>query len=144
MTGMVPGLHENTRPQRKGRDGAWAVAPEDAFEPRDAPPKWVGVGLAGTLVGLLLCVATALGLSSALRPRAALHAETARAQFQSPAPALETAPPQDGLALESAHPAPSGPALEAAMEAVESQGWGNAAPPPSRADTAINRAESGQ
>jgi hypothetical protein len=141
---MVPGLHENTRPQRKGRDGAWADPGDDAFEPRDAPPRWVGLGIAGLIATLVLSVAAVLAFAAANRPRASLHADIARARFHAPAPPLEVAPPAGRVALERAHPAPSGPALDAAMRAVVARGWGDAAPPPSRADTALGRAESGQ
>jgi hypothetical protein len=48
------------------------------------------------------------------------------------------------VALERAHPAPSGPALDAAISAVVARGWEDAAPPPSRADTALERALTGQ
>jgi hypothetical protein len=78
------------------------------------------------------------------RPRVSLQAATARAQFHSAGPALESAPPADRIALERAHPAPDGAALAAAMEAVARQGWGDQAPPPDRAQTAIMRAEAGQ
>jgi hypothetical protein len=141
MSGMVPGLHENTRPQRKGRDGAWADPGGDAFEPRDAPPRWVGLGIAGLIVALALSVALVLGFTSASRPRTSLHADGARARFHTPAPGLETDPPAGRLALERAHPAPSGAALEAAMRAVVAQGWGDTDPAPDRAETAMKRAE---
>jgi hypothetical protein len=144
VTGMVPGLHENTRPQRKRRDGAWANPGDHAFEPRDAPPGWVGLGIAGLLAMLVLSVALVLGFAAANRPRAALHAEAARARFQAPGPPLETDPPVGRVALERAHRAPSGPAFDDAANAVVEQGWGDAAPPPSRADTALKRAETGQ
>jgi hypothetical protein len=141
---MVPGLHENTRPQRTGRDGAWADPGDDAFEPRDAPPRWVGLGIAGLIATLVLSVAAVLAFAAAISPRASLHADTARARFHAPAPPLEVDPPTGRVALERAHPAPSGPALDAAMNAVVEQGWGDAAPPPSRADTALKRAEAAE
>ncbi len=141
---MVPGLHPNTRPQRKGGDGRWAVAPEDAFEPRDAPPGWVAAGIAGILIVLLLSVGAALWFVSANRPRVPLMASQAAARFHTMGPPLETAPRADRLALVEAHPAPRGAELEAAMSRVLRQGWGDGAPPPSRADSALARAEAGQ
>jgi hypothetical protein len=141
---MVPGLHENTRPQRKGRDGHWSDPGDRAFEPRDAPPRWVGLGIGGLLAFLLLSIAAVLWFASANKPRVPLLAQTARTLFQAAGPALEAAPPAERATLERAHPAPSGPALDAAVQAVLQQGWGDAAPPPSRADTAQKRAEVGQ
>lgn len=141
MTGMVPGLHENTRPQRKGRDGAWAVVANDAYEARDAPPKWVAAGLGGTLAALVLSVAGVLWFSSESRPRTALQASAARERFHPAGPALEVDPPSGRRALERAHPAPGGPAFDAAAQAVVQQGWGDEAAPPSRAETALNRAK---
>ena len=140
---MVPGLHPNTRPQRKGEDGDWAVAERDAFEARDAPPRWIAVGLAGTLALLLLSVAGALWFVAANKPRVPQLAPAAHARFHTAGPPLEPAPRGDREALESAHPAPDGAALDAAMHAVVAQGWGDAASPPARADTAIQRAEAG-
>ena len=144
MSEMVPGLHPHTRPQRKGKDGAWATASGDAFEPRDAPPRWVAAGLIGLLIMLVLSVAAVLWFVSANKPRVPLFAGEAKARFHSPGPPLETAPPAGREALEKAHPAPDGAALDAAMDAVVRQGWGDAAPPPSRADTGLKRAEAGQ
>ena len=144
MTGMVPGLHPNTRPQRKGEDGAWAVAGDDAFEARDAPSRWVALGLVGLLAALLLSVACALWFVGASKPRVPLLADTAKAGFHTAGPPLESAPQADRKALERAHPAPLGPQLDAAMDTVVRQGWGGDAPPPSRADTALERAEAGQ
>lgn len=141
MTGMVPGLHENTRPQRKGRDGAWAVASRDEFEARDAPPKGVAVGLAGTLATLVLSVAAVLWFADANRPRVALDASAVQARFLPAGPALEADPRAERAALERAHPGPEGPALQSAVDAVLNQGWGDAGPAPSRAETAMNRAE---
>ena len=144
MSQMVPGLHENTRPQRKGRDGAWADPGDHAFEPRDVPPRWVGVGIGGLLGSLVLSVIAILWFGDQARPRGSLHAASARARFHPAGPGLETAPPLDREALERAHPAPSGTALDAAMSAVIAQGWDDMSPPPSRAETATRRAESGQ
>lgn len=144
MSDQVPGLHPHTRPQRKGSDGAWAKASEDAFEPRDAPPRWVAAGIAGLLAILVLSVAAVLWFVSANRPRVPLFAGEAKARFHSPGPPLETAPPAGRQALEQAHPAPGAQTLDAAMNAVVRQGWGNMAPPPDRADTALKRAEAGQ
>lgn len=141
MTGMVPGLHPNTRPQRKGEDGAWAVAASDSFERRDAPPRWVALGLAGIMAVLLLSVAGVLAFVGATRPRVPLLAGAAEARFHTAGPPLESAPRSNRNALERAHPAPEGAALEAAMSAVERQGWGDAAPAPARADIALHRAE---
>jgi hypothetical protein len=138
---MIPGLHPNTRPQRKGKDGAWALAARNEFEARDAPPRWVAAGLAGIMAVLLLSVAGALAFADANRPRASLPAEAARARFHTAGTPLESAPRAGRQALERAHPAPEGRALDAAMDAVLRQGWGQAAPPPSRADTALKRAE---
>ncbi len=140
---MVPGLHPNTRPQRKGREGAWALTREDAFEARDAPPGWVGVGIAGIFIVLLLSVGGALWFVSANRPRVPLFADQAEARFHTAGPPLELAPRADRLALARAHPAPRGAVLEAAMESVLRQGWGDAAPRPSRAESALKRAEAG-
>jgi hypothetical protein len=140
---MVPGLHENTRPQRNGRDGAWANPGGEAFEPRDAPPRWVGLGIAGLIATLVLSVAVVLAFTTANRPRASLHADSAQARFHAPPPRLETDPPAGRLALERAHPAPGGPALDAAMDAVIARGWGDEAPPPDRAESAMQRAEAG-
>lgn len=144
MNEMVPGLHENTRPQRKGRDGAWAVAPREAFEERDAPPGWVGLGLAGLLALLALSVFAIVWFAGAERPRAALLADAARARFRAAGPALEVEPWVDRVTLERAHPAPSGAALSTAMNAIVAQGWGESAPPSSRAETAMGKAETGQ
>jgi hypothetical protein len=68
-------------------------------------------------------------------------AEQAQARFRTAGPPLESAPRADRLALGKAHPAPEGAALDAATDAVLRQGWGDAAPPPSRADSALARAE---
>ena len=141
---MIPGLHPNTRPQRKGEDGAWAVAGPDAFEPRDAPPRWVAAGVAGLLATLLLSVAAVLWFASANRPRVPLLAAAAKARFHTAGPPFEIDPRAAREALAKAHPAPEGAELEAAMDAVMQHGWGDAAPPPSRADTALRRAEAGQ
>ena len=141
---MVPGLHPNTRPQRKGKDGAWAVAGREEFEARDAPPRWVAVGLAGTFAVLLLSVFGALEFVDANKPRVPLLAGAAHARFHAAGPPLESAPRADREALAKAHPAPDGAPLDAAMNAVVKQGWGDAAPLPSRADTALKRAEAGQ
>jgi hypothetical protein len=144
MTGMVPGLHPNTRPQRKGEEGGWAVAGRNAFEARDAPPRWVAAGLAGVLAVFLLSVAGAMGFVGANKPRVPLLADDARARFHTAGPPLESAPRADRQALERAHPAPTGSALDAAMDAVVRKGWGDSTPPPTRADTALERAEAGQ
>jgi hypothetical protein len=144
MTGMVPGLHPNTRPQRKSEDGAWVVAADDAFEARDVPPRWVAFGLVGTIAVLLLSVACVMWFVGASKPRVPLLADAAKARFHTSGPPLETAPRADRATLERAHPAPQGPQLDAAMETVVRQGWGNAEPPPSRADTARARAEAEQ
>jgi len=144
MSEMVPGLHVNTRPQRKKAEHGWADPGDAAFEPRDAPMGWIGVGIASLIGTLVLSVALVLAFSSMSRPRDSLHADSARARFHTPAPVLEVAPPTDRLALEKAHPAPAGPALAAAEDAVIQQGWGEAAPPPSHADVAMHRAEAGQ
>jgi hypothetical protein len=144
MSQMVPGLHENTRPQRQKAEHGWADPGDAAFEPRDAPARWVGVGIAGLIGILMLSVAAVLAFGSAVRPRESLHAGTAREHFRTSAPVLEVAPPADRLALEKAHPAPTGAALQAAEDAVVAQGWGDAAPPPSRADVAMHRAEAGR
>ena len=141
---MVPGLHPNTRPQRKGEDGDWAIAERDEFEARDAPARRVALGLAGTLALLLLSVAGALWFVAANKPRAPLLAPPAHARFHTAGPPLESAPRGDREARERAHRAPEGAALDAAMKAVVGQGWGDAAPPPSRADTATKRAGAGQ
>jgi len=141
---MVPGLHPNTRRQRKGDDGAWAVAEEDAFEARDAPPRWVALGLAGILAMLVLSVAGGLGFVAANKPREPLLAPVAHARFHTVGPPLESAPRADRQALERMHPAPEGATLEAAMNAVVTEGWGDATPPPPHADTAMNRAEAGR
>jgi hypothetical protein len=135
------GLDPHTRPQRKGSDGQWATPEDEAFEPRDAPPRWVAVGLAGTLATLLLSVAAVVWFVGANKPRVPLPAPAAQARFRTAGPPLETAPRADREALERAHPAPSGPRLQAAMDAVLRQGWGESAPPPPRADTAMARAE---
>jgi hypothetical protein len=144
MTGMVPGLHPNTRPQRKGEDGAWAVAADDAFEARDVPSPWVALGLAGILAVLLLSVVGALWFVGSSKPRVPSLADTAKARFHTAGPPLESAPKSDRAALERAHPAPDGPQLDAAMRAVVRQGWGDGEPRPSRADTALERAEAVQ
>ena len=144
MSQMVPGLHENTRPQRKGHDGAWANPGGDAFEPRDAPPRWVGAGIGGVLAFLVLSVIAITWFGEETHPRGSLHPSSARARFHSPAPPLETAPPMDREALERAHPAPSARALDAAMKVVIAQGWGDTSPAPGRGETARKRAESGQ
>lgn len=144
MTGMVPGLHPNTRPQRKGQDGAWAVAADDAFEARDAPARWVALGLVGILAVLLLSVACVLWFVGANKPRVPLPAGAAKARFHTAGPPLEPAPQPARAALERAHAAPDGAALDKAMGALVQQGWGDAEPPPSRADTALKRAEAGQ
>ena len=68
MSEMVPGLHPHTRPQRKGKDGAWATASGDAFEPRDAPPRWVAAGIIGLLTMLVLSVAAVLWFVSDANP----------------------------------------------------------------------------
>ena len=141
---MIPGLHPNTRPQRKGEQGAWALAARDEFEARDAPARSVAVGLAGIMALMLLSVAGALAFVGANRPRIPLPAEAAKARFHSAGPPLETASLTDRLALAKAHPPPDGQALEAAMAAVVRQGWGEPAPPPSRADIALSRARSGR
>ena len=75
---MIPGLHPNTRPQRKGEQGAWALAARDEFEARDAPARWVAVGLAGIMALMLLSVAGALAFVGANRPRIPLPAEAAK------------------------------------------------------------------
>jgi len=144
MSQMVPGLHENTRPQRKKAGHGWADPGDAAFEPRDAPARWVGVGIAALIGTLVLSVAAVLAFSSMARPRDSLHPGAARARFHTSAPVLEVAPPADRLALERAHPAPGGAALQAAEDAVVARGWVDAAPPPSRADVAMHRAEVGQ
>nr|WP_166174801.1 hypothetical protein [Altererythrobacter segetis] len=144
MSGMVPGLHPNTRPQRKGEGGAWKVAADNAFEARDAPPRWVALGLVGTLAVLLLSVAGVLWFVGANKPRVPLLADAAKARFHTAGPPLEAAPQADRAALERVHPAPNGSALDAAMGAVVQQGWGEADAPPSRADTAMKRAEARQ
>lgn len=141
---MIPGLHPNTRPQRKGEEGAWVLAARDEFEIRDAPPRWVAAGLAGIMAVLLLSVAGALAFVGANRPRIPLLADAAKARFHTVGPPLEAAPLADRLALEQAHPAPEGQALQAAMAAVVRRGWGEPAAPPSRADTALSRAEAGR
>lgn len=143
MSEMVPGLHENTRPQRKGHDGAWANPGDDAFEPCDAPPKWVGLGIAGLLGVLVLSVGGVLWFAEASKPRVPIEADAARARFHAPAPALEVHPPSDRVALERAHPAPGGPSLDTAIAAVVARGWGEDAPPPGRGETAMQRAEAG-
>lgn len=140
---MVPGLHPNTRPQRKGEDGNWSVAARDAFEARDAPPRWVAAGLAGVITVLLLSVAGALGFVAANKPRVPLPADAAKERFHTAGPPLESAPRADRETLERVHQAPNGPALQATMDAVLRQGWGDSEPPPSRADTALKRAGSG-
>ena len=144
MTGMVPGFQPNTHPQRKGEEGAWAAAGPDAFEARDAPPRWMALGLAGIVVVLLLSVACVMWFVGASRPRVPLLADAAKAHFHTVGPPLETAPRADREALVKAHPAPDGPALDRAMDAVLRQGWGDAAPPPGRGETAMKRAETGQ
>jgi len=144
MSQMVPGLHENTRPQRQKAAHGWADPGDAAFEPRDAPARWVGVGIAGLIGTLVMSVAGVLAFASMTRPRDSLHAGTARARFHTAAPALEVGPPADRLALEKAHPAPAGAALQAAGDAVVARGWGDAAPPASRADVAMHRAEAGR
>jgi hypothetical protein len=141
---MAPGLHPNTRPQRKGHDGAWTVTREDAFEARDAPPRWVAAGIAGILIVLLLSTGGALWFVAANRPRVPLMADQAQARFSTAGPPLESAPRADRLALARAHPAPRRAALDAAMDSVLRQGWGDTAPPPSRADSALARAEAAQ
>lgn len=141
---MIPGLHPNTRPQRKREDGDWAVAGSEAFEGRDAPPRWVALGVAGTLAALLLSVAGALWFVSANKPRVPLLADAAKARFHTAGPPLEAAPRADREALAKAHPAPQGAALNTAEQAVLQQGWGYAGPPASRAGTATKRAEAGQ
>ena len=141
---MTPGLHPNTRRQRKGEDGDWAVAGREAFEARDAPPRWVALGVAGTLATLLLSVAGALWFVSANKPRVPLVADAAKASFHTAGPPLEAAPRADRETLAKAHPAPEGAALNAEEQAVLQQGWGDAGPPPGRAGTAIKRAEAGQ
>ena len=141
---VVPGLHPNTRPQRKGKPGGWAVAEPTTFETRDAPPRWVALGLAGTLALLVLSVGGGLWFVAANRPRVPPPAPAAHARFHTAGPPLESTPRGDGEALERAHRAPQGAALDAAMSAVVAHGWADAAPPPSRAETATKRAEAGQ
>ena len=59
MSQMVPGLHENTRPQRKKAGHGWADPGDAAFEPRDAPARWVGVGIAALMRAARLAEARA-------------------------------------------------------------------------------------
>jgi hypothetical protein len=143
---MPRGLHPETRPQREGRPGHWSVPLPTAeqVEYRDAPMGAVGKGIAWIIVGLLVIVGAVLIFSSAIKPGTPLMARTAAARFHTPAPPLLVAAPADRLALERAHRAPGGAALDQAMEQVVHQGWGDTAPPPSRPDVAMHRAEAGR
>lgn len=143
---MTRCLHPETRPQREGRPGHWAVLLPiaDQVEYRDAPMRAVGKGIAWIIVALLVIVGAVLILASAIRPRAPLLAGTAAARFHTPAPPLLVAAPAERAALERAHAPPGERAIDQAMDQVVRQGWGDSGPPPGRDGVAMNRAKAGQ
>lgn len=143
---MPRGLHPKTLPQREGRPGHWSVLLRTAehVEQRDAPMLALGKGLAVSVLVLLLIVAGVLAFAGAVRPRSSLHPATAEARFHTAGPPLLASPEDERLALERAHSGPDKAALERGMDAVVQQGWGDAGPPPGRADVAMNRAKAGQ
>ena len=138
------GLHPETRPQRRGEPGDWAIPAGDAIEYRDAPMRAVGKGLAWIVFALVLIVIAVLVFTSATRPRTPLRAASAAARFRAPPPTLQVAAPADRVALEKAHGGPDAAAIEQAMDRVVGEGWGDGSPPPTRPEIAMHRAEEGQ
>ena len=143
---MPRGLHPKTLPQRDGRQAHWAVPlpMADQVEYRDAPMRSLGKGVIGVMVVLAAIIAAVLFFASASKPRSPQLAGTAAAHFHAAGPALEPTPAADREALERAHRGPDEAALDRAMDEVVRQGWGDTAPPPGRADVAMNRAKAGQ
>lgn len=140
------GLHPETRPQRDGRPGHWAVPPANAeqVEYRDAPMGSVAKGVGWIVFALVVIVGGVLIFTSAIKPRVPLLAGRAAAQFHTPAPPLLVAPQAHRAALERAHRAPGAADIERAMDQVLQQGWGDNAPPPGRPEVAMHRAEAGR
>jgi hypothetical protein len=101
----------------------------------------VGKGIGWIVFALVAIVAGVLIFTSAIKPRTPLTAGSAAARFSAPAPRLQVAGPPERIALEKAHAGPGEAAIESAMGRVVQQGWGDAAPPPSRDDVAMHRAQ---
>ena len=140
---MTRGLHPQTRPQRMcGDDGKWASASDDVeVEHDDVPPRQVAKALGWTMAGLLVSMGLVALLMTQMDHRRPIGAKVAEERFHSAGPPLLSKPEAELTAEEAAHPAPAGQELARAARTVEERGWGENAPAPSRAETAMRRAE---
>lgn len=149
---MTRGLHPHTKPQRaKGDDGGWQVPDGEAIEHRDVPPRRVAQALAGTLFALLASLAGVAVLFNAIEQQQPIRAGDAEARFRTAGPPLAPAPRAERIAVEA--PAlerlretrgTGQAAIDRAMREVVADGWADNSTPPSRATTALDRAEAEQ
>ncbi|MCH8686709.1 hypothetical protein [Pedomonas mirosovicensis] len=151
---MIRKKQPGTKAQRA--DKAEAV-PKDVrergFEPTDVPASGVGKALLLLYVCLGISGAAIAGLLLLSKGTEAGRQTPILARVSPPPPRLETAPLADRLALEAPAKArlrgytgrqPGAPpaSIEDAMQAVASEGWRDATPPPGPAATAKAHAES--
>jgi hypothetical protein len=137
---VTRGLHPETRPQRAVADGQWQQPDHPSVESQEPPPRYVAYALAGIIASLLLsqaAVGLLLPLLSDRQPRAPAAAEQ---RFTSSAPPLLAAP-ETALQSNSAAHNPQPGAIARVMADVAREGWGEPAPPPNRATTALERAK---
>lgn len=142
---LTRGLHPDTSPQRKEDGDAWTKPnPQEAYEASDAPPRWVALGVGGILLVLVASVLAVAWLTGTIKPRRPIMAEQAEQHFRFAGPPLQIDQGAERSALESRHRAPAPQMLGRAMEQVLREGWGDEAPAPTRAQTALARAKERQ
>jgi len=141
---MTRELHSETEVQRG--EGAGQISPEErerGYEASDAPARGVALG-AASLFGLMVVGLLTAGLLIAyLRD----HSEEPAPPFAEvrtvplPPRLLETmAPPLERLRHPPASTPSPPPAIEAAMEKIERQGWRDDLPSPTAEDVARDHA----
>ena len=149
---MIRGLHPHTKPQRASYDGgSWEVPDGDGIEDRDVPPRRVAQALLGTLVALLAILAGVAVLFSAIEGKKPIGASQAEARFRTAGPALAPDPRTERIAVEASAfgrlletRGAGQTAIDRAMREVVDEGWETTGSQPSRAATALDRAEAEQ
>jgi hypothetical protein len=145
---MTRGLQPRTTQQRAAREGGgWKIPRGPKVEMAQPPLRRVGQSLAALLATLLAILAGVGLFVRATEHRRPIGAHEAAARFTTAGPPLLRDPRAERLAVEA--PAVASlkredsagqAAIAQAMREVVAEGWGDAAPPPPRADTALTRA----